>query len=156
LGSAETRADSRSASAYALADLGEAWGDRGPALLDRAQLILHLLRKTPFDKDQGPYQRANALRRLRNALVHYRPEWHAVGGRKGDEKFTKFLSGLPLPLHPFTTPSHPLFPDRSLGYGLASWAWTTSLAFTDDFFTRVGVDPVYNNVRSQLALEPTD
>jgi hypothetical protein len=138
----------------ALVDLREAWGGRGSSSLDRTQLILHLLRKTPFDKADAPYQQADVLRRLRNALVHYRPEWRAVGGRRGDDKITKDLSQLSLPLHPFTTSSHPFFPDRCLGYGLASWAWTTSLKFTDGFFERVGIEPIYNDLRPQLVLNP--
>ena len=138
----------------ALVDLREKWGNRGPALPVRAQKILHLLHKAPFGTADASYEPVDALRRLRNALVHYRPEWHAVGGRRGDDKITSYLAELSLPLHPFATPGHPFFPDRCLGYGLASWAWTTSLAFCDDFFTRVGVDPGYNDVRPQLALEP--
>ena len=138
----------------ALVGLRQAWGDRGPSLLERAQLVLHLLRRTPFDRGVEPFQSADVLRRLRNTLVHYRPEWRAVGAGRGDDKITKDLANLSIAPHPFATPAHQLFPDLCLGHSLASWAWKNSLAFTDDFFTRVGVQPVYHDLRPRLTTVP--
>ncbi|MFB7609836.1 hypothetical protein [Streptomyces gardneri] len=138
----------------ALVTLQQAWGDRGPSLLERAQLVLHLLRRDPFNKGEEPFQSADVLRRLRNALVHYRPEWRAVGAGRADDKIAKDLAHLPIAPHPFATKSHPPFPDRRLGHGLASWAWKTSLAFTDDFLARVGVQPVYEDLRPRLTTDP--
>ncbi|WP_141658569.1 hypothetical protein [Streptomyces mutabilis] len=138
----------------ALVGLQQAWGDRGPSLLERAQLVLHLLRRDPFNKGEEPFQSADVLRRLRNALVHYRPEWRAVGGGRGDDRIAKDLTNLSIAPHPFATEGHSFFPDRCLGHGLASWAWKTSLAFTDDFLTRVGVQPIHHDLRPRLTTGP--
>ncbi|MEU4082632.1 hypothetical protein [Streptomyces venezuelae] len=138
----------------ALVDLQQAWGDGGPSLLDRAQLVLHLLRRPPFDRGEAPFQTADVLRRLRNALVHYRPEWRPVGAGVADDRIARTLASLPIAPHPFATEGHPFFPDRCLGHGLASWAWRTSLAFTDDFLTRVGVQPIYHDLRPRLTTGP--
>ncbi|WP_043386798.1 helix-turn-helix domain-containing protein [Streptomyces mutabilis] len=78
----------------ALVGLQEAWPGRGPSLLERVRLVLHLLRKTPFSRGEEPFQSADVLRRLRNALLHYRPEWRAVGAGGGDDKIAKDLAHL--------------------------------------------------------------
>ncbi|TLQ39472.1 hypothetical protein, partial [Streptomyces marianii] len=73
--------------------------------------------------------------------------------RQADDRIAKDLAHLPIAPHPFATTGHPPFPDRRLGHGLASWAWKTSLAFTDDFLARVGVQPVYEDLRPRLSTD---
>jgi len=44
-------------------------------ILTKYQLALTLCQKEKFDKGHNPYQDAHRLITLRNALVHYKPEW---------------------------------------------------------------------------------
>ncbi|NBM18819.1 hypothetical protein [Streptomyces sp. GC420] len=142
----------QSAERTVLVELGNQWGYKGPPLVDRAQTVLQRLSREKFDESETPYKPAQTLARFRNRLIHYRPEWRTAGARPGDYWIAQELEPLDLALHPFTTPHNPFFPDRCLGHSLASWAWETSLAFAEEFFTRVGVEPAYADLRPQLTL----
>jgi hypothetical protein len=140
-----------SAERTALAELGRKWASRPPPLPKRTQEALRRLGRDPFDEGDAPYGPAQTLGRLRNSLIHYRPEWRTAGAGRGNNKIANELEHLELAPHPFTTPNNPFFPDRCLGHSLASWAWRSSLDFAEDFFTRVGVEPAYVALRTQLA-----
>jgi hypothetical protein len=43
--------------------------------LRKYQLVLNLAKKQEFDRDGSPYEEVDSLIDLRNALVHYKPEW---------------------------------------------------------------------------------
>ncbi|MEV6942989.1 hypothetical protein AB0N07_13510 [Streptomyces sp. NPDC051172] len=137
----------------ALTALMKAWGDRrGPSTLDRVQLVLHLLRRQPFDTGKGPFQNAPQVVKLRNALVHYSPEWQIGVGASEDEAvkgIARQLEGK-FPGNPFFPKGNPFFPDRCLGHGCTEWAWNIVFDLMGEFFKRVGVTPVYNDVRDQL------
>lgn len=123
-------------------------------LLDRFQLALYLLNKKPFDPgtDQS-YQDAKVLVSLRNDLVHYKPRFRKLGaGSSESAKWAKTLAQKHFSLNPFTGSGNPFFPDKCLSYGCAVWVWNAALSFADDFFTRVGVQPIYGNIRQSLAL----
>ena len=118
----------------------------GNRLLDRFQLALYVLGKAPLDQGAQPYQGAELLVSLRNALVHYKPRW-------SDEAETKLAKGLEskhFSLSPFTGAGNPFFPDKCLGYGCAKWGWESALSFADGFFALVGVAAPYDGIRSDL------
>jgi hypothetical protein len=133
-------------------------------LLDRYRLALHLRQERPFDIGAQPYQDAALVVRLRNELVHYKPRWRPGGTRAAPERhpggttggtpasgvdesnLTKALSGKGFALNPFTSSGNPFFPDQCLSHGCASWAWSASLGFADDFFDRINIQHVYNHV----------
>ncbi|MEU0110616.1 hypothetical protein ABZ313_35370 [Streptomyces sp. NPDC006251] len=137
----------------ALTALMRAWGDRrGPGTLDRVQLVLHLLRRQPFDPGASPFQNAPQVVSLRNALVHYSPEWQiGVGASEEDaiKGIAKQLGGK-FSENPFVPKEYPFFPDRCLSHGCTVWAWNIVFGLVDEFFKRVGVTPVYNPLRDQL------
>ncbi|MEV6251065.1 hypothetical protein AB0M38_33590 [Streptomyces sp. NPDC051742] len=142
----------QSAERSVLTELGNQWGYRPPPLVERAQAVLQRLGREEFNEGGAPYKPAETLARFRNRLIHYRPEWRTAGTAPGDYWIAREMEPLGLVLHPFTTPHNPFFPDRCLGHSLALWAWETSLAFAEDFFTRVGVEPAYAVLRPQLTL----
>ena len=44
-------------------------------VLGKYQVALAACRKQRFDKGAEPFQRTDALVKIRNALIHFRPEW---------------------------------------------------------------------------------
>jgi hypothetical protein len=121
-------------------------------LLDRFQLALYLLDRKAFDPgtDQS-FQDARTLISLRNALVHYKPRFREVTSEFNDS--TKWIIALyqkHFSLNPFTSSGNSFFPDKCLSYGCTVWAWNVALSFADDFFARVGVQPVHDPMRRPL------
>ena len=120
--------------------------------LEKYQLALELSHKTPLNPDQSPYENARLVVRLRNALIHYHPEWLAAGSDAeymndlGRSLYGKF------PPDPFMTGGNPYFPDKCLNHGCAQWAIDSCLQFTDEFFSRMGVTPRYDSIRPLLAV----
>jgi hypothetical protein len=123
-------------------------------LLDRFQLALYLLGRPPFDRGTQPFQDAQLLVHLRNELVHYKPRWRAGGDESAqtvnESWLTKGLETKHLSPNPFTGAGNPFFPDKCLGHGCTAWAFRTALAFCDVFFTKIGVRPIHDNLRSLL------
>jgi hypothetical protein len=121
-------------------------------LLDRFQLALYLLDRTPFDRGAQPYQDAQALVNLRNELVHYKPQFR-TGASEEPVEVAKWIKGLAdkrFSVNPFTGDQNPFFPDRCLSHGCTVWAWNAALMFCDEFFNRVGVKAVYDSQRQTL------
>jgi hypothetical protein len=44
---------------------------------------------------------------------------------------------------------NPWFPDKCLGHGCCAWAVRSVIAFADDFFGRIGVEPNYQKITFQ-------
>jgi hypothetical protein len=121
--------------------LAEVWEviKRNPTLA-KYQIALTLARKPPFDKGASPHQEAVFLIQLRNALVHYKPEWdtdqalHKTIERRLKSRFEP---------NPFTIPTDAFFPKRCLGHGCAEWAVKSGEAFINEFFDRLGLATIF-------------
>jgi hypothetical protein len=123
--------------------------------LDRYERVLQLLKRQPFDRGARPFSDAALLVKLRNALVHYTPQWRP---EKSNERRSateqNFVIGLmdrrfsPNPFH--AGYDDPYFPEKCLGHGCTTWAWRSALKFADAFFDRVGTTWVYENSRDHL------
>ena len=121
--------------------------------LNKFQIALTLANKERFDKGRSPYQDVQFLVALRNALVHYRPEWTATVSSDHQaltvHKLEAKLGGK-FPLSPLTAQGNPFFPDKCLSYGCAKWAVISSVKFVDEFYSRMGLTPTFDHVRSRL------
>jgi hypothetical protein len=87
-----------------------------------------------------PYQDAELVIRLRNELMHYKPETLGGGAQH------KLVRRLPnkFPDNPLMLGSaNPYFPDKCLGSGCAKWAVQSTKGFADEFFQRIGMCPNY-------------
>ncbi|UJB66478.1 hypothetical protein YS110_17815 [Acidovorax sp. YS12] len=120
------------------------------SIIEKYEIALELNSKPAFNAGTSPYQDVKLLIELRNALIHYEPE--TIVGFSGHEtpqqhKFEKRLKGK-FPINPLTGLGNPFYPDKVLGAGCAQWAVRAAVAFTDDFFQRLGVIPTYEHVRS--------
>jgi hypothetical protein len=92
----------------------------------------------------------DCLIKLRNALVHYEPEWTiniSDTEKITVQKFEKILKGK-FQLNPLTGEGNSFFPDKCLGHGCAEWAVKSSIMFADEFFLRMRLKPTYDHVRS--------
>ena len=89
-----------------------------------------------FNKGENPYQDAFRLVRLRNALVHYKPEWDTSLNEHA--KLESSLSGC-FPESPFSHKNDAFFPKRCLGHGCAEWAVKNVITFMSNFQERLGV-----------------
>jgi len=105
-------------------------------VLKKYQLALVICGKEKFDSGAEPYQGTDALVRVRNALVHYRPEWsHEVENhQKLQDRLQNRFS-----LNPFAAGAALWFPHQCLGAGCASWAIQHATRFMTDFCTRLGI-----------------
>lgn len=113
-------------------------------ILHKYQAALALNRKSEMDTSARPRQDVGALVILRNNLLHYEPRDIAVGLKPNEEtqKMAKRLRDRGFASNPFfATSSNPFFPDKCLSHGWAKWAVESSIEFTDDFFTRMGIVP---------------
>ena len=96
-----------------------------PILL-KYQTALLLTFKEKFDPGGQPYQDIDGLIYLRNALVHYKPEWDSelqVHKKLRNRLESKFE------LNPFAAENSLWFPHRCLGSGCAKWAVKVSKIF---------------------------
>lgn len=120
-------------------------------IIEKYEIALELNGKPTFNTGASPYQDVKMLVELRNALIHYEPE--TIVGYSGHEtpqlhKFEKRLKGK-FPINTLTGLGNPFYPDKVLGAGCAQWAVSTAVAFTDEFFQRLGITPTYEHVRAK-------
>ncbi|MFB2980711.1 hypothetical protein [Microseira sp. BLCC-F43] len=126
------------------------------SILEKYQIALTLAQKNLFDKGCEPYQSASDLIEVRNALVHYKPEW--VGNGDGyektlSEKLRRKLENRINRLNPLADAGNcAFFPHKCLGYGCAKWTVESCVKFTDEFFSRIGLPSNLDSDRSNLNL----
>jgi hypothetical protein len=144
--------------------LAEMWEQGVPRtaqypIIKKFEIVLSLLRRSAFDKSTNPYSDARVLTELRNALIHYEPEWvpggtHRAQDQKSAHKFEKALRGR-FDLNPFSGSGSTFYPSRMLGHGCAQWAVNTALGFADCFFQLIGTPPPYEHHRARFATIPS-
>ncbi|HUH79230.1 MAG TPA: hypothetical protein VLY83_04975, partial [Methanoregula sp.] len=144
-----------------LARIAEGWNnernfDRAPVLA-KYQKILAIAGRPQFGKEDPLLADVQTLIGIRNYLMHYRREWVVIqdsgvtGGAQETqgEKIGKILMGRVAP-NPLAPENQPFFPNRCLGHGCAEWGVTSALAFTDEFFSRLGLPAPYEAVKKEL------
>jgi len=68
-----------------VARLAKIWGDiEFKSILLKYQTVLEAAGSKRFEQDRAPYDDAESLIRLRNTLMHYKPEWDDEQGRHHD------------------------------------------------------------------------
>jgi hypothetical protein len=94
-----------------------------------------LLRKSPkLDRSARPYQDVKAIVELRDALLHYKPEWDDEAVRH--QKISEMLRGKFDP-SPFQHDDSLIFPVRWASHSCTKWAVKGVLEFINEF-ARVG------------------
>lgn len=105
-------------------------------ILRKYQIALLLVRKERFDCGKSPFQEAESLVKLRDSLVHYKPEWDDEAGQH--QKLESRLKAK-FNLNPFAADGNLWFPHRCLGAGCADWSVKVASSFSDDFCDRLGI-----------------
>lgn len=119
------------------------------SILGKYQKVLALRGLEAFDQGSEPYQSVDVLIKLRNALVHFKPEWHdeqiehlRLGERfRGKFALNSFIS----------EGTGVLFPQRCISYGCAKWAVESSLAFIKAFCERMELSFRFEQFKDRLA-----
>jgi hypothetical protein len=110
------------------------------SILDKYQIVLAFCGKGRFQTSTLPYQDADLVIKLRNELMHYKPE---TFGGEAEHKFLKLLSSK-FPRNPLLKGSrNPYFPDHCLGSPCAAWVVVSTTAFADEFFKTLAISPNY-------------
>ena len=111
---------------------------RSATVLNRAQIVLGLHGAAVFDIGQAPYQPADILRRIRNALVHPQVEW----SDELDEhkRLSNRIVSLGIPLSPFLPQPNEAFPLGCNSAAMAKWAVHTASRFVVELRQRLGLD----------------
>jgi hypothetical protein len=105
-------------------------------LLEKYQIALILADKPRLDEGRTTFEDAASLCNLRNALVHYKPEWddetevHRRLQRRLNSKFD---------LNPLAPKGSLWFPHVCLGSGCAKWCVQVVRTFAADFCESLGV-----------------
>ena len=123
-------------------------------ILQKYQIALTLAQKPIFEPGAPLYQDVNLLVKLRNDLVHFKPEWIKLPssddfGPDDIHRYEKMLCGKFSP-NPLASQGNPYYPDKCLGHGCAEWAVNSVVKFTDEFFSKMDLIPPYNHVRNRL------
>ena len=122
----------------------------GYPIVQKYEIALELNGKPAFDHSRSLYQDARHLVELRNALVHFEPKTitsTAAGGKAQAHKFDGLKSKFPD--NALAGAGNPYYPDKLLGAGCAEWAVKSAVAFTDEFFGKLGMEPTYEHARAQ-------
>lgn len=124
---------------------------RNSSTFDKFQVALDIAQKEQFKKGSSLVANFNALRDLRNALVHFEPDWAPLSDEvEISNKLQKRLKGKFSLCPDLKGKANPFFPDKCMSYGCAKWAVRSSLAFADEFFQRMDLKPPYEGSRSRL------
>ncbi|GAB2699680.1 hypothetical protein [Nocardia thraciensis] len=105
-------------------------------ILEKYQVALAAAQQPLLESGQKPYQWAKKLIGLRNALVHFKPEWQTDDDQHTQEKELKGLfAGSAI----FKGPVQPWYPHVCLATGCAEWANATAVDFVDVWWNRMGL-----------------
>ena len=129
-----------SANTRVMADWWREFDDGRVRTLTKYQQLLTFAGKPKLDTGAEPYQSAQALIDLRNAIVHYRPEtiWSDEVHRLTRRLQGRFVSNALL--HPSTDLR---WPNGLLGAGCARWSHESAQRLTDRVLDTVGVTANY-------------
>lgn len=131
--------------------------DMKPSILQKFQIALILAQKELYHTGEAPYQDVYLLIKLRNDLVHYKPEEFCTGKdyeKTFSKKWRKDLEKKIKKINPLADAGDcAFFPHKCLSYGCAKWAVESSIKFTDEFFLKLGLPSNLNeDTRAELNL----
>ncbi|RZN36921.1 MAG: hypothetical protein EF813_06160 [Methanosarcinales archaeon] len=114
-------------------------------VIEKYRCVLSVANKEAFDCGSSPYQEMDNLIKLRNALVHYKPEWDT--DLKNHKRIENRLKSR-FNINPFSHDNNAFFPKKCLGHGCAEWSVKSTIEFIEDFYRRMGFPPKWNEKRS--------
>lgn len=118
------------------------------SILEKYQMALALKTGEKLARGEAICQDADSLIKLRNGLVHFKPEWpdEQEIHKKIEQRLTSKFS-----LSPFIV-GGAFFPQKCMSYGCAKWAVLSSLSFMSRFSQKAGLVNKFDKFRNQLVL----
>ncbi len=105
-------------------------------IIEKYQIAIVFNGKDRLAKDVRQYQNVDTLIKARNALVHFKPEWHDE--QEAHDKIGKRLQGK-FNYSSFVDENSPIFPVRSMTHGFAAWAVQSSLDYIQWYSALAGM-----------------
>jgi hypothetical protein len=105
--------------------------------LTKYQVALELARKTRFELGQPPLQPVLDVKELRNALLHFKPQWDTDEHEHHDHAYLERRLRSKFTLSPLYGPGDAFFPKQCLSYGCARWAIESLTDFIEKFASRM-------------------
>jgi hypothetical protein len=112
-------------------------------ILQKYQFVLIGANKEVFECGKSPYQAVYCLIKLRNVLVHYKPEWD-TDSKNPHKSIENCLNIKSFKTNPFSQANDAFFPKKCLGHGCAEWAVKSSIKFIEEFYKRMGFPPKWS------------
>lgn len=116
------------------------------SVLSKYSLAFSLYTGKPLDRGCKPVQNVDALIKLRNGVVHFRPEW--VDSQAKHEKLSKQLNNRFASSQFF--PNEPLFPRAWATGDFARWAIRSTVGFLDYFYSEAKLSNPLEDIKSRL------
>lgn len=116
------------------------------SILDKYSIALAVRVGKRLDRGISPVQNAAALIQLRNAVVHFRPEWFDEQDKH--DKLSKILQDKFNASAFF--PNEPMFPCAWASHEFAAWALRTTVEFLEHFYSEAGVECPLSKFKTQL------
>jgi len=126
---------------------------RTASTIDKYQSALKLGKKAMLEKGKNTFQDAKVLIDLRNALVHFKPEWVIADTGRVDQSDLHILEKKlknKFALNPFLRDARPLFPTLCMSHGCAKWAVDSAVTFVERFYQEMGMTIPLATIRSSL------
>lgn len=116
-------------------------------VLRKYSLVLTFRAQKRLDSGSTQVQNVDALIRLRNAVVHFRPEW--FGTQDQHEKLSRRLQyrfeGSPF------LPGESLFPRAWASHSFAEWAIRSAVSYLDYFYAEANLENPITQFRDRIA-----
>ncbi len=109
--------------------------------LELFNMMLRLLEKSPLVETQQPYRSANAVRHLRNELVHPKPGWVVTFSENPNENLSEQQKIVRQLRQDLNLDRDATFPRDILNSKCADWAVRSCESFVREFVQRSGVSP---------------
>jgi hypothetical protein len=120
-------------------------------LLDKFQFALLLKGCPEFETGARPYQDVAVLIDLRNALVHFKPEWESEAVQH--QKLSAKLRGKFAP-SPLVSEERPVFPERWATEPCTTWAVNSAIDFAHLFAKKTSTIPRFISTLQTLGRYP--
>lgn len=122
------------------------------SILDKYEILLEITNRNKLDKSKYPYQDVSALIKLRNALIHYKPEWQYVFENDEKSSLKKLLNGKYKLCPYYDKDEEPFFPYLCLSAECLQWAINSSIKLVSNFNNNLNcVVPLIETFKRTLA-----
>lgn len=121
------------------------------SILDKYEILLDVVGATKLDTSRNPYQNITALIKLRNALVHFEPEWTRINEAiKKESSLEKLLKGKFLLSPYWNEKTQPFFPYVCLSAGCSYWAVKSSAGFIEEYYKLLNIEMPSKKILSNI------